>query len=169
MVIRLWRSSGKYFPLFHLIKLLPFFPSPFPVSFKLFILYKYLPVLCSSFWLLCPEVKQPSLLPANSLCLANVTKRRLSCWHAPPPWLATQNRSIVRKRPHWFRCSFILPCSYTLSQLTSLGLRALYFVLTASLHSVWGEGRICMTHLPFYFSVLVPVPYAYWLCLGFFL
>lgn len=59
--------------------------------------FKQLPVLCSCFWLLCPEVKQPSRLPVIFLCLASVTKRRLSCWHASPPSLATQNRSIAQK------------------------------------------------------------------------
>lgn len=49
------KKLGKYFPLFHLIKLLPFFFSLQSLCiFHTVYFIKYLPVLCSFLWLLCP-------------------------------------------------------------------------------------------------------------------
>lgn len=160
-----------------------FSPAPF-VSFKQFIFFQILicAMLISSavlFWSKKTnktkqqkknnQQKQPSPLPVISLCLANLTKRRLSCWHALLPHWLPSTEALIRKTIHWFKYNFMLPWSYELSHLSSLGVRAL-FMLTAFLCSAWGAERICLPHLsPISLHCSSPHTHACCFFLGFFL
>lgn len=161
---RLWKSSGKYFPLFRLIKLFPFF---LPLSLYLPNCLFFQILACAMFILLAALSwsKTAHSFASYFPLSCYVTKRRLAGTLLLPDQLP-RTEALVRKRTHWFSCSFLLPRSYVLPQLPSLGLSTLYVMLAASLHRVWGKGCICLTR-PFYFSVLVPTWCVCWLCLFF--
>lgn len=73
--------------------------------------------------------------------------------HLLPHW-PPRTEALLRKAIHWFRCNFMLPTSYALPQLPSLGLRALCYAYSPSTQCL---GCICLTHLsPFLLSSLSP-------------
>lgn len=140
-----------------LFPFLSFFPSL--CIFQMFFFFFFQILICAMFILSAVlswsknKTKQPSPFSVISLCLANLTKRRHSCWHAPPPSLASQYRSISQKQ---FTDSDATSCCLKVMNCHSyLPWDSEHFSCLQPSYAVLGELNVSawLICLPFHFSV----------------